>query len=330
MTSITDKTLSLCPICVKDSPSHYEETPEGMLLHVECPEHGASVEKVENDSEFFKYGYEQEYKRRVKHLALPITYRCNLSCIYCYTLSNSSGHLPEDKTLEWLLEVIKDFDGNITLIGGEPTVRDDLTDLIIGAKEVMNSRKLSLGTNGQRLKDLDFAAKLKDSGLDFVFLSLNDICYEESASIYNNKIKALDNCLKLNIPVWLQRTIDDLSQIDSIFDIVEKYSSVVFNLTLRAVKPFGTYYPKSQIYTSDIAKYLDNESSAMKGTTPFNRHVYIKGKRTKICSWVNDMVRLDPIDSNYLISDGTLTTFHRGMKLDENLLLQAKSAKSAI
>lgn len=48
-----------------------------------------------------------------------------------------------------------------------------------------------------------------------------------------------------------------------------------------------------------------------------------------ICSWINDMKRIGPLDSSYIISDNTLTTFHRGMKMDELLLLNGNKKKAA-
>lgn len=58
----------------------------------------------------------------------------------------------------------------MTLIGGEPTVRQDLLHLIRSAKTQKPDNKISIGTNGQRLEEIKFVKELKDSGLDFVFL----------------------------------------------------------------------------------------------------------------------------------------------------------------
>jgi uncharacterized radical SAM superfamily Fe-S cluster-containing enzyme len=241
--NIYAETISLCPICAKDCPAFYEEEPGGMFLVIECAEHGRFGELVEDDTSFFKEGYEREYEKALDHLVLPITYRCNLNCKYCYTLSNTSLELPEDKELDNLTAIFKTFDGNITLIGGEPTLRRDLFQLIEMAKDINRNRKISLGTNGQKLRDLRYVKRLKDSGLDFVFLSFNDIHYDESEAVYQNKMEALKNCLKMGMPVWLQRTIDDFSQLDSLFPVIEAYRRIVFNVTLRAVKRYGINYP---------------------------------------------------------------------------------------
>lgn len=319
--NIYSETISLCPMCGKDSPAYYEEKHDGMFLNVECIQHGTFSEKVESDSRFFREGYEQEYKKQFDHIFLPITYRCNLRCRYCYSLSNTEFPLPEDRTLAEITGYLRNFLCNVTFSGGEPTLREDLLEVIRIAKETNGLRKVSIATNGQMLRNIKYVEHLKTKGLDFVILSFNDIRYDVSKNVYQNRIEALKNCFRLGMPVWLQRTVDDLSQIDSLLGFVEEYKRVIFNVTVRAVRSFGAYYPVNQIFTSDILKYLENENAYTKGTNPFNRHTNLFGKKFKICFWVNDMARIDPIDSYYLTSNNVITTLHRGMKVDEVLLM---------
>ncbi len=47
------------------------------------------------------------------------------------------------------------------------------------------------------------------------------------------------------------------------------------------------------------------------------RQLHFSGIKTTICSWVHDMKRLDPLDSNYVIANNSISTFHRGMIKDE-------------
>lgn len=316
------ETISLCPVCAKDSRAFYEEKQGEMFLHVECNEHGISCEKVESDSRFFKQGYEQEYTKPYKHLFLPITYRCNLRCKFCYIMSNSPLQLPEDRSFDKLAAIMKNFDGNVTFVGGEPTVRNDMMRLVKTAKEMNGKRKISISTNGQKLRDIEYVKRLKDCGIDFVILSFNDIEFEVSKVIYRRKVDALHNCHELRIPVWLQRTVERLDQLKSITDVLETYRKVIFSATIRTVRPYGITYPSTQVFVSDMLKYFEKEKNYSKGTSPFSRHICLKGKNVKITSWINDMKRYDPIDSNYIISNDIFTTFHRGMKMDEVLLLR--------
>ncbi len=314
------ETVSLCPKCAEEAPSYYEEKADGMYLHLECAEHGHSEEKVENDPAFFKWMYEQEYESREEHLVLPVTYRCNLNCKYCYTLSNAGFECPRDRSLDEVVHYGTAFGESTNLIGGEPTVREDLVDIISGIKHVDPCRILSISTNGQRLKDMVYVRMLKECGLDYVFLSLNDVEYEQSPGVHRNKIAALDNCLKAGMPVWLQRTVDGLEQLNSILDVVERYRKVIFQITIRSVKPYGKHYPERGVHVSDMLRYFGKEQGSSKGNTPFNCHIRLFGKKTKLCSWVNDVARIDPLDFMYVIANDEMTTFHRGMRKDEVLL----------
>ncbi|MEE9613597.1 MAG: radical SAM protein [Thermodesulfobacteriota bacterium] len=332
MEQIYAETIALCPMCAKDSPAFYEEKKDGMYLHAECAEHGRLSEKMESDAAFFRDCYEQEYEKPYSQLLLPITYRCNVRCRYCYTLSNTKSPRPGDRSAETLLAMIREFEagstpnGNLSLIGGEPTVRKDLMHIVRSAKDILGEKRLDLATNGLKLRDPEFVKELKENGLDFVFLNVNDVVYEESHKLYMEKVEALNNCMRFNMPVWLQRTIDDLSQVDSLLRLAGEYRRIVFKLTIRVAAPYGSYAPINRVFVSELIRHLKKDGSHTQGRTPFNREVRLCGKRTKLSRWpaIIDVRRLDPIDPHYIISDDTLTAFHRGMKVDEMLMMDKR------
>ena len=94
---------------------------------------------------------------------LAVTYRCNLKCGKCYVGERAVG--PELATTEWI-----DIFGRlwaagtpqIVFTGGEPTLRDDIVDLVSEADEFVTG----LVTNGTRLAEL--AAALRGASLDYV------------------------------------------------------------------------------------------------------------------------------------------------------------------
>jgi MoaA/NifB/PqqE/SkfB family radical SAM enzyme len=315
------ETTGLCPHCAKESPAHYESNDDGVVLIAECPDHGAFTELAEKDRDSFLWGYEQEYEKPHDHLALPVTYRCNLTCEYCYTLSNTK-HVVPDRPFGVITDIVGSYNGNLSLIGGEPTVREDLPEIIAEAKAMPNIDRVSVCTNGQRLKDMRYLSQLREAGLDFVFFSFNDVEYDMSSQVHSNKLQALENCYKLRVPVWLQGTISDIHQLDSIVLVLREFKKVIFSVTLRAAKAFGINHPAKEIFVSDILEYLGKKENCLKGTSPFNRRIKLEGKFAKVCSWVHDMRRVDPVDSDYVISDDTMTKFHRGMRVDEVLLRQ--------
>jgi uncharacterized radical SAM superfamily Fe-S cluster-containing enzyme len=323
------ETTGICRVCAQESPAWYEKQNNEIYLFSNCSTHGLTKEIVEKDLDSFLWGYDQEYQRDVSHLVLPLTYRCNLKCNYCYTMSNTQSNLPPDKSLPFLKNLFSSFKGNVTLIGGEPTLRNDLFEIINLAKEHPNIGKVSLATNGQKLRDKKYVKKIADSELDFVFLSYNDVDYDESMRVNSNKFRALHNCSEYNIPVWLQGTVSELRQVDSFVEAVDSNIQNIFNITLRAVSAVGLNRPEKKIFLSDLLKYLGAENNYKKGTSPFNRYIQLSGKKAKLCSWILDIKKLDPIDSSYVIADNSISTFHRGMILDEVYIKNNFLSKSA-
>jgi len=313
------KTASVCPKCAKEAPAHYETRPDGVHLISECPEHGVFTERAERDIDSFLWGYDQDYVKPHTHLVLPATYRCNINCTYCYTLSNTKLAMP-DRSQDDIKKLIGSFEGNVTFIGGEPTLREDLPEIIAAAKATPSIGKVSIATNGQLLRDRRRVEMLKDAGIDFIFFSFNNVEYEASSTVHKNKLQALEHCYNLRMPVWLQGTISELHHLDSFISVLREVKRVVFKVTLRSVRAMGLRHPKDEVFVSDILEYLGKKDSVRKGTSPFNRFVRLEGREAKICAWVYDIGRIDPVDSDYVISNDTFTKLHRGIREDEVLL----------
>ena len=247
-----------------DAPAEYEESATGMWLNVDCPKDGRFSEKVERDTDFFKWDYEQKYEQLVGHCVM-----------------NTSLSQPPDRSASALREIFKRESVNITLLGGESTLRPDLFHLIETAKDAHDARD------------------------------------EESSEVYARKLRAREDCSELKLPIRLVRTIDNLGQLDSLLELIHSYRRTINNAPIRSAQPFSIDMPARQVFVSDSISYLGKTGAFTKGASPFNRFIQLSRKPVKICSWVNDVSRVDPVDSDYLISTGEITKFHRGMKLDE-------------
>ena len=102
---------------------------------------------------------------------LAITYRCNNACSHCYNARPRS--FPELDTQTWkqILDRIWELGiPHVVFTGGEPTLRDDLPELVGYAE---NKGLISgINTNGRRLADQNFFQELVDAGLDHVQITL--------------------------------------------------------------------------------------------------------------------------------------------------------------
>ncbi len=114
-------------------------------------------------------------------LDLALTYRCNNDCAHCYNVQHPSP-LPageernvrgELSTDDWKRILDRAWElgiPHIIFTGGEPTLREDLPDLIAHAEA--NGQISGLNTNARRLNDLGYVQKLVEAGLDHVQITL--------------------------------------------------------------------------------------------------------------------------------------------------------------
>lgn len=311
-------TVSTCHKCGQDIKGVFWECPEGIYLETTCPVHGTESELVEKDAEFFRKAYEYQGYVPLKYLILPVTYRCNLACKYCYAHSNYRHVLPADRPLKTLVELVRKADvQTVNLAGGEPTVRQDLPELLSSLKRQPSVRRLCVVTNGQRTIDVNYLKIIHESGMDFLFLPLYIPGYDPSGPVMGNVVRSLDNAHKLKIPVWIQAAIERTEQVGHVLDVVKRYHKIIFNISIRSVRPYGMKEPAETVHISDILGHLGLEDDYEFGNHPFNRTVKILGRPTKVSYWVNDRKRLEPYDASYVIHDDTITSFHKGMILDD-------------
>ncbi len=98
---------------------------------------------------------------------LAMTYRCNNNCYFCYT--GGPQKVTELNTADWKKVLDKLWNSGIPQVvftGGEPTLRDDLVELIDYGQEFVTG----LITNGRKLAHL--SPDLKRVSLDYVQVSL--------------------------------------------------------------------------------------------------------------------------------------------------------------
>ncbi|MCX5726251.1 MAG: radical SAM protein [Candidatus Saganbacteria bacterium] len=170
MKIINANTKSLCNVCYSEIPADVYEENGQVFIKKRCPEHGEFKALMEKDAEFYRWFIKIPPLDHSKFnsLLMPITYRCNMNCKYCFSW------LPEGKDipLAKIIEIAENFEGgDINLSGGEPTVREDLEEIITEIKKL--GKNVMLVTNGLKLADLKYLRRLMNAGLDNVFFSLD-------------------------------------------------------------------------------------------------------------------------------------------------------------
>jgi cyclic pyranopterin phosphate synthase len=118
------------------------------------------------------------FGRRIDYLRVSLTDRCNMRCVYCMpALGMQFAPRPELLTNDELLLVVRAAAAagfrKLRLTGGEPTLRQDLVELIRAMKAVPGIEHIAMTTNALRLRKL--AGPLKEAGLDRVNISIDSL-----------------------------------------------------------------------------------------------------------------------------------------------------------
>ncbi len=131
-------------------------------------------------------------------------WHCNQKCVHCYAAGQELSNEEELGTDEWK-EIIdkcrKSMIPQITFTGGEPTMREDLIELIDYSKWFVTR----LNTNGIKLTK-DYCEKIKEASLDSVQITFYS--YDEGihnalvgAAAYTDTVNGIKNALKTGLSV---------------------------------------------------------------------------------------------------------------------------------
>ncbi len=143
---------------------------------------------------------------------LAITYRCNNDCHHCYNARLRT--YPELPTSEWKKIINRLWDLNIPHLiftGGEPTLREDLVDLIAYAEA--KGQITGLNTNARRLSDPNYVERLVEAGLDHIQITVESHDPEihdqmvSSRGAWKQTIKGLENALNSSLFVMTNTTM---------------------------------------------------------------------------------------------------------------------------
>jgi uncharacterized radical SAM superfamily Fe-S cluster-containing enzyme len=234
------KTRSLCPTCNTVIDAEIAEEEGKIWLKRNCPEHGFFKNLYWSDPvmyhRFDRYnavgngianpqnasatpdscptacGLCNNHRSQTLLANIDLTNRCNLDCDFCFANARACGFVYEpgfDEVVSMLklLRAQRPVPAPaVQFSGGEPTMRDDLLDIIRMAKQ-MGFPQVQLASNGIKLaNDPEYAQKLKDAGLNTVYLHFDGVSKETNPYLKIH-MKAVENLKNVRLGVVLVPTV---------------------------------------------------------------------------------------------------------------------------
>lgn len=335
------KTASLCPVCLKRVPAVRLRSGEDIYLQKSCREHGDFQTVIWRGKPDFSSWYRikeaepppitltgvergcpfdcgpcPEHRRQSCCVLIEVTQRCNLKCPLCFADSGKeSAPDPSLAHIRGQLQFLRQTAGscNIQISGGEPTVREDLPAIIEAARAI-GFGFVQLNTNGIRLaEDAAYVKRLRESGLDTVFLQFDGTEEEIYRSLRGRpllrlKEKAIENCARHRLGVVLVPTLVpgvNSANIGSIIGYALKGLPAIRGVHFQPVSYFGRYpappADKDRITLPEVMRAIESQT----GGLCLADHFAPAGCEHNLCAFHGDFLVED---------DGSLTPLTRGGK----------------
>jgi MoaA/NifB/PqqE/SkfB family radical SAM enzyme len=254
---------------------------------------------------------------------LNLTVRCNHDCEFCCDgdVKDSGHHLTTDEAKAKIDDLATQGAGSVTLIGGEPTIRKDLTDLARYIKS--KGMWTSLTTNGTLLGDGKLE-ELMDAGLSSLEISMHAVDPERSRQVSRRQFTPerhralLDNLKKMpkqkrpGVAVNFVLYGSNIDQLVPMAKLISEEYSFVNEFFINFVDPIGfpALHPEMVPKYHEIEGLLEQAISiAVKAglnTTMDNVPACIAGRHLNLIRTVRERTRgVQYSKSTFRITDST-------------------------
>lgn len=270
------QTISLCPECLKEVSATITLTNRMVTMSKSCEDHGCFESIVEKDPIFYMLGNQLDRGNIYNGFFVDVTSRCNTKCKYCYHKISDS-----EPTSESIVSLCRD-NSNLApfvMVGGEPTMREDLPELM---REICKIGPVMLSTNGLKLADKEYIRCLDALVWPDIFNANISIHPEgnNAPGDYKKKMDAIENILSLGLFLYgVVFVIDDLSQIDEAIYVNRHFGKRIVDTRLKIATEINQTPLGSDIFNSDIYNYLYDKAISEKVSfdinhSAFNKHAY--------------------------------------------------------
>ena len=306
MTEKIGETGALCPGCLKTIKAEKIVEDDDVYIVKTCPDHGTWKVKIWSGAEQYKYLYEfaavpktpEKYAipqmkvcpedcglcdKHLQHSCLnvvEVTNRCNLNCPICFATANGCGYdfHPDIETIKGMFQTVVDYVKSprcVQISGGEPTIRDDLPEIVKLAKE-MGIEHIEVNTNAVRIaNDMEYLKALKEAGVDdfyFQFDGTDDEIYMQTRGkpMFEIKERAIKNCSEVGIGITLVVTVSPEINLNHVGEIIKFAASkvpTVKGVHFQPIAHFGRYpqepTDENRVLLPQLASEIEKQTKGM-------------------------------------------------------------------
>ncbi len=326
---VLSATQSVCPQCFRKLDAFRVLCGGEVTLRKECPDHGVFRTPIWRGEPFFDFwrrpkipaypkspftavekgcpwdcGLCPEHRQQTCTALIEVTGRCNLRCAYCFADSGAGKRSadPDLNAIERSYRSVLKAGGpfNIQISGGEPTVRDDLPE-IVSLGRSLGFTFIQINTNGLRLaRDRNYAKVLKEAGTSSIFLQFDGI--EDAShialrgrSLFREKQLAVEHCAEHGLGVVLVPTLApgiNIHEIGGIIRFALRHMPAVRGVHFQPVSYFGRYpgsnSPPPRITIPEVIREIESQTEGRLKTHNFQP----PGCENALCSFHGNFVLL--------------------------------------
>ena len=271
---------SICPECHNVIPAKLTQEAGMVVMHKSCPHHGdfrdlywSDFDQWERARKYavvgdglenprtltvkgcpFDCGICQNHRSQTILSIIDVTNRCNLRCPICFANAASAGYEYE-LSFDTIKRIIDNLSENrpvsvkaLQLSGGEPTLRNDLPE-IVNYAHAKGIHHVEVNTNGVRIaNDLPYLKRLKEADVSSFYLQFDGVTPDpyivtRGFDLLPTKLKALENLKSLGhdsaiLVVTLVKGVND-NQLGRIINFAAKNHDVIRCVNVQPVAITG-------------------------------------------------------------------------------------------
>ena len=293
-------TESICPVCYRLIDATVYEENGAVYIEKSCAEHGTFKDLCWSDYQLYQRFEARDIEEAGSRVTtetgikeecpfdcglcpqhesatvlgiIDVTMRCNLSCPTCFA---QSGGDEKDPAIEELKAIVDNFAENtnaagLQFSGGEPTLRDDLPELIAYARTKFEH--VEVDTNGLKMAEsAGYCKAIESAGTSVVYLQFDGVTeapYEKlrGRKLLEVKKKAIENHRKAGpktaivlVPTIVKGVNDD--QIGAIIKFAIENSDIIRGVNFQPVSFCGRtpYNGNERITVSDVISKIEEQT----------------------------------------------------------------------